>query len=504
MARLWTFRARFALVCALAALHCGPNVIDGQGQVDAIVAVSVFTDSSHPLAPGFGGFNVALMGTAIPYRNQQLAAFALRLHPGWLRFPAGARSNAFDWTTGKSRQEWVDRFKGSTFFPVIQDALRVLEAKGGETVDDAFALASAAGAQGLIVCVNVFTDTPSSAKEFAAYAKRRGIKVLVWQLGNEPTFFPQFFGSGRDYAEKARPFAEAIKAADRDANVSLSLSLASIPDAKWDDALASFRPRYWDTLTYHQYPRVGAGVSGPELMAALNGVLSTTSTGYVVDRIVPRFGEMPVIITEANPGRDTVAGGGLGGTLYGGIWSSEYVLRLSSLPQVKHVGMHQLIGPAGIDVVNDHHDDALEAFAQGRTIDPSAYTYNFFLSAQAVPYSVALSAVNTASRVYRTTVSGGRAVPVSGGGAPIPAIHAQAYGRGAGYSIVVTNKGATAEQLSITVDGRPVQTSLDVETATGPDPLATNAVDRAVVHATATTALRVVNVPPYSVVRVTW
>jgi hypothetical protein len=239
-------------------------------------------------------------------------------------------------------------------------------------------------------------------------------------------------------------------------------------------------------------------------MARLNGVLVTSTSGYVLEHVVPRFGEMPVIITEANPGRTGIAGGGLGGTLYGGIWSAEYVLRLSSLPQVKHVGMHQLIGPAGIEVVNDHHDDALAAFAQGRPLDPTAYTYDLFLSAQGVAYSVALSAVNTASEVYRTTVSGGGTVPGSGDGAAIPAIHAQAYGHSAGYSVVITNKGAAAERLSIAVDGRPVQTRVEVETATGPDPLATNTFERHAVRAERSSAIRVVAVPPYSVVRVSW
>jgi len=160
--------------------------------------VSVSTASPQPLEQGFAGFNVALMDTALRHTNPKLQAFVAKLHPGWLRYPAGARSDAFDWSNGRSRKTWVDRFEGSFLYAQILDGFLVLEAKGGETIDDAYALAKNAGAQGLIVCVNVFTDTPESAGRFAAYTKRHGIKALAWQLDTEPTFFPQFFKNGQE------------------------------------------------------------------------------------------------------------------------------------------------------------------------------------------------------------------------------------------------------------------------------------------------------------------
>ena len=159
----------------------------------ATVSAYIDTRDVTPLAPGFAGYNVALMGVPLAYTDRALAAAARRLSLGWLRYPAGTRGEAFDWRTGRSHQAWVDAVSHTFtaadrpfFHDMLQSALVALDAKGGERVDDAAAFARAAGARGLIVCVNVYSDTPASAGDFAAYARVHGIRVLAWELGNEP------------------------------------------------------------------------------------------------------------------------------------------------------------------------------------------------------------------------------------------------------------------------------------------------------------------------------
>ena len=158
--------------------------LSAQSKSDVTVLVSIHLRDNTPIEPGFAGYNVALMSVAFGYRDPRWIAQVRRLGPGWLRYPAGTRSEAFDWTTGASHQSWVDTVSRSfspevqaDFRETLQDTMEVLAAKGGEHLDEAAMLARTARARGLIVCVNVFTDTPISAKQFAAYVKRHGIPV---------------------------------------------------------------------------------------------------------------------------------------------------------------------------------------------------------------------------------------------------------------------------------------------------------------------------------------
>lgn len=464
------------------------------------VTASVTTARQTIVHPGLAGYNVALMSAGIGYRDPQLAPAVSRLRPGWLRFPAGARAGAYDWQNGLSRQSWVDQFRGTMFLGDLQGAFRMLEAKGGERIEDASALAAVAGARGLIVCVNVFTDTPESAGRYAAYAKAHGIKVLAWQLANEPTFFPAFFPDARVYAEKMRPFADAIRAVDPGAHISLSLSLAGLEDRTWDSTLAAVTPRYWDVLTYHHYPQLRG--NRDDLMAGLNQVLASASLDRVRSYVRALFGAMPVIITEAAPGSGSARPeSSLVGTLYGGIWSAEYVMRLSQSPQVWHVGMHQVLGPGGIDLTDDHRQDLLSAAGGSTSI---GYDYGLFVSAQGAAYAVAAEAINAASVAFPTIVTGGGTVPLWSAGASIPAIHAQAYRTGATTTLLVSNKGDRTEELVIEMDGRQVGASLQVVMVTGPAPDSRNGPGSAIVVPRESTATGAVVIPPYSITRISW
>src|SRR5262249_8762590 len=74
------------------------------------VYIAISTSNPTAIGPAFAGFNVALMDAALSYTDPRLITVAQRLAPGWLRYPAGTRSEAFDWMTGQSRPEWVGRF----------------------------------------------------------------------------------------------------------------------------------------------------------------------------------------------------------------------------------------------------------------------------------------------------------------------------------------------------------------------------------------------------------
>jgi hypothetical protein len=491
--------------------------------------VSVQTSSPTALSSGFAGYNVALMYSGVEYRDHHLSEMAEDMSIGWLRYPGGTGSDTFDWTTGQMQEAWVKLFQNTypDQYDKLHNALKVLAGKGGAKFNDAAALSNEIGSVGLIVCVNGFTDTAASAGSFAAYAKAHGIKVLAWELSNEPYVFSEFFSDATHYANQMQPFAEAIKAVDPDAKIALSASDAGNPRKKWDDELSAYSPRFWDLIVYHQYPSTLSIVTDTStLMDLLNDVLVNETSSYVTSQIVPRFGAMPVIITEFDPSNGSGTNG-LSSTLYGGVWAAEYALRLSSSGQVQRVGVHQLINPSGIELTNDHLTDVLLAYSQGRTIDTTHMNFGYFQSAQAVAYGVACSALNSASHVYSTSVVGGSTVSLASCGTA-PALYAQAYKRSdergdersdssvrALYArndemsdwidLVVTNKGAAPEVIGITVNGQAVSSEFLVTTATGfAGPTDVNTSGQTDVVATTTVANSTVLIPAYSVVRVSW
>src|SRR5689334_20169805 len=99
------------LASAAAVVCAAPRVSESATRTSdpATVRVVIDSHSASPVEPGFAGYNVALMDVAFGYRDRRFAAQVKRLAPGWLRYPAGTRSEAFDWTTGASHRSWVDR-----------------------------------------------------------------------------------------------------------------------------------------------------------------------------------------------------------------------------------------------------------------------------------------------------------------------------------------------------------------------------------------------------------
>src|SRR5271166_904693 len=152
------------------------------------------------------------------YRLENLAA---QLTPGWVRYPSGSFSDAFNWQTGLMVPSWAAQFQGTNIATLLTEAVPWVNGKGGGSFVDAANRANFLGAK-LIVCFNAFTDSPESAGQMAAFAKANQIPVAVWELANEPyTTGTKFFQSGADYVKQMKPFRDAIKAADPNAIVAV-------------------------------------------------------------------------------------------------------------------------------------------------------------------------------------------------------------------------------------------------------------------------------------------
>lgn len=240
------------------------------------VIVNFVTTTATPLNPGFNGFNSNLKN-AVEYYDTAFQHILTTLSPGWLRFPGGTDSEAFDWASGEIVSAWVDALAANPYQHDINAAAQpIVAGKGGASFRDFADLAARLGGAKIIVSVNAFTDTPQSAEALARYALTNHIPVAAWELANEPYTwikFGAFFTDATDYATKMKPYRDAIKAADPNAVVALYFSEAGNPDTAWDNALASYSPKYWDAVTYHEYVFPGNLTTFYDLMAAANGNL---------------------------------------------------------------------------------------------------------------------------------------------------------------------------------------------------------------------------------------
>ena len=86
----------------------------------AQVTATIDIDTTHttPLNPGFSGFNdeVVFPAEFFDYRLNNLAA---QLSPGWVRYPSGLFSNAFNWQTGLMVPSWAAQLKGRLMHAIV-------------------------------------------------------------------------------------------------------------------------------------------------------------------------------------------------------------------------------------------------------------------------------------------------------------------------------------------------------------------------------------------------
>jgi len=504
-----------ALLILMAGLGLAPEI---RAQTGTNVVVAAFTTTnSTPLNAGFAGFTTELLGTGVEYFDTNMQQIAASLSPGWLLFPAGTTGDAFDWSSGLTVQGWIDEIgaKGDLAASnLCQDTYRALIGKGGAMFTNFASMAANVGGASIVVCVNGFTDTADSAGAFAQFARSNHIAVAAWELCNEPYLFKgatNFFANGTDYAAKMKPYRDAIKAADSNAVVAVFFSDPALSGTAWDKDLASYTNRYWDAVVYHHYPRWPANSTFADLMAMDNGVLVSNTTRFVTGHLMPdNNAGVTYLVTELAP----ELGNGDGtqnpptSTLYGGIYVSEYVMRLSTIPQVSFAGSYQLVNGSGIDLTNKFWNATTDAYAGGYVTNTVGLHFGYHLSAQVSAEAVAYGALNRSIAVYATTVSpNGPAVPADTNGlTTIPAIYAQAYqgGNGKRY-VLITNKGSNAVPLQITQDGAPVTNQFLETFLTGSDPSLVNAdppLNNVIIRTN--TVANPVTIPQYSVVRLEW
>jgi hypothetical protein len=495
----------------------------------AIPYISVTTTSSTPLAPALSGFQDEYLLHGVEYWDPKYLAMVEPLRPGWVRFPSGTPSMAFDWQTAHENPGWINELQPSIdsyFYTGLINADALTQAKGGacfsggSCVSDYATFLHTLGAAG-IVAFNGYTDyIPGSAVNMVTAADSAGMNILEWEIDNEPYDFGMIFPTPASYAASAySPFYSNIKATNPNATVGVFFEGPYVQElgdyTEWDSGMTAYSPQYWQGVSFHVYPITDLSISTSDEEQTLNGILAYGSTDWFLSYIQPLIGEtMPVFFTEVNSGPDTMP---FEQYIYNAIFCAEFTARMSVIPQVRAVGISTLyLGNSAtqgiIRAVNDYETYLLEQlqanpnYSTNTATDPNTQ-FSFYYSTTALAMEIANSAINNSNATWPTTVAGGPTVPIEGyDGNPVPAVFAQGYqGADGTHYLLITNKSSSAVPLAIEVNGNLLQSTVNVS-------YISNSSDTAQNTATAQNAVQIVSsssanpivVGPYSVTRVQW
>ena len=414
-----------------------------------------------------------LFSTGVSYNDLRLQADAGTLNLGWVRFPAGTADDDYDWTTGQTPTSFLSQFSSYTggsdpYDTMVTDQMIVGGKTGGVSLSDfsnfistqRTGTASTTGSSPthMIGVINTFTDSAASAGSLASTAQNSyGIPVDLWELGNEPVYFPSFYADAYSYLGSVQSYSSAIKGVVPAAKVAVWID--SSTDA-WTKDTATYSPRFWDQLYTHSYPNAttsltNAGFTNPttdQQIAFYNGFLLNNTNTLVDSQYTPLFGNaMQIEWSEFNI--NTLSAG-----LYDAVYLAEFTMRLSSDSHVTHAGMHALVAPMGgtqraIGLSNDYITACETAYTNGQPIDTSNYSYNFgyFFTPQGLALQVIDTVINTSSGMWPTNVNNSATIPYynsSGVAGTMPAIYAQAYAySGSTHHVLLTNKSAETQRL---------------------------------------------------------
>jgi hypothetical protein len=527
------FVAAFVLACLACPALPAAEITNTQ------VVVDITTATSSPISAGFSGYNAPQLRNGVEYYDPKFVNVVTPLLPGWLRFPAGTASMAYDWNPqdasgGHINIAWMDSLIDGNPPEVTGTPANVLEAsqpltqaKGGVYLSDFATFAKTFGAKA-IICFNGYTDTnPGSATLMAQAAQNAGVNVIDWELANEAYLYPIIFPSADAYAAAMyNPYFTGIESATPNATVGVfiaglftgSQTCPTEPSCvNWDTTLSAYTPRYWSSVSMHVYP-IGGIDSPSNSIEILNGILAHATSEYISSYVDPLVGaDTPIFITELNccaPDSNQFLS-----FLYNGIFLAEYIVRMSAVPNVKAVGINSLYTDS-----NDYHgmiqagnSETIENYLMGQVEANPTYStdtatnpntqFQFYTSAPGLAMEVANKAINNSTAIWPTTVTGGPLVPIQGyGGQAIPAVYAQGYqGTGGTDYVVITNKSPATCTTTIQINGKRVSGQLNVTTVSSASALVANtATAPNTVQIKTTTSTSPVSIGPYSVTVVNW
>jgi hypothetical protein len=507
------------------------SLADGFKINPAVAVVNIETAATTPLPPGFSGFSDPYLFTGVEYTDPKYIAMIQPLKPGFIRFPGGLQSMAFDWQAGHTNSTWLRELAPNIPSLTLQGlelAQKMTQAKGGACFTSTTGGTCYSNYADLVhtlgvatlVDFNGWTDTnPGSAANMVAAAQAAGLNVIDWELTNEPYAYPLIFPTAASYAASQNSYAGDIFSANPSASLGVfyqgQFSGVGGNYQAWDSGMAGYTPHYWNSVSMHMYPAPG-NLTTPQEEQMLNGILAHGTNEYISSYVAPLIGaDTPLFITEFssdNSGAQTFES-----YIYNGIFLAEFVARMSTATNVKAIAVQPLFignnfNQGIIRAVNDFQNYLLAqlannpSYSTNTAVDPNTQ-FEFYPSANALAMQVLNQAVNSSTFTWATTVSGGPSVSITGyDGNPIPALFAQGYqGSDGTHYLVITNKSGASVPVGVEVNGTLGPRSVTVSYISNPSDTAENT-------ATAQTTVQVVNttwanpmtIGPYSVTRLQW
>ena len=114
-------------------------------------------------------------------------------------------------------------------------------------------------------------------------------------------------------------------------------------------------------------------------------------------RVVKRPGPFGPLPRSGAGGRASTGAASLtDGTLWGGVYVAEFIMRMSTVPSVVYVGPHASWEVSGVSAAHPHNTGVVAAANKGTTIDTSTLDFGLFLSAQGAGLAVLNGAINRA------------------------------------------------------------------------------------------------------------
>jgi len=464
------------------------------------LCVSVDTTRGHPLTEGFSGFNIRIADSPWNYNNPVFREGVREAQPGFLRYFSGTTGDYFDMNTGRYEPQWYEQVYSSTDNDVRNGTPGLLKWQGGKQpsrISDLSDLCGEVGAK-LVVTWNGFVDGPERAANFAKFCKDNHIIVDHWQFCNEPNFYTpdrrHFFNNGEDYARKMKEIADTIRSVFPDASLALSYGWDGFGNFstgidRYDDWVGD----YWNQVSVHSYPVHADDQTFEDAMLRVNRQVENKTDDDFFEQVEARsWNDATLLVTEYGAWNNQLK------NLYGGIYVSEYVTRMSSHPQALMMGKHQikdLVQPE-----KGYRDEIWSAWENETSVNTGELPNSYGRDIKTIGLWLANEALNNSSFVYNTSQTGSVSVPQMWGG-EVEAVYTQAYrGMNDKDYMLVTNKSDVAHQASLEMNGSTLDADqLQLYIISSDDPQA-----EFVKPDTLTAQPDSLVIPPYSVMRVEW
>ena len=508
------------------------SLTNGFTILPAFANININTTKATPIATGFSGFDDEHLITGVEYYDPKWISAVEQLKPGWIRFPAGMDSMAFDWQAGYISPTWLTELSTGNPPEVPISVTQALslgqgltQAQGGIFFSDYATFLKAVGASFGIVAFNGFTDTNlNSAYNMVVAAQSAGIDIREWEFCNEAYYYtgnPGVFSSPQEYASSMyNPYYTNWASANPTGAFGVFFEgefSGYVGDdyQLWDQDMSTYSPRYWGAVSDHIYPITDTTQTTQQEEESLNGILAHGTNEYLTSYLLPLIGvDTPLFITELNNGPGSIP---FQAYLYNGIYMAEYIARMSAVPNVKGVGATALYLGNSFDyglirAVDDFQDYLIAQVQADPTYSTDTATnpntqFQFYFSAPALALEVLNLAINNSAGIFPTAVTGSPTVPIIGyDGQPIPAVFAQAYqGTDGTNYVVITNKSGSSVPMAIIVNGGMLAAPMTVSYVSNASDIAQNtATEQTNVQIVNTTSPNPITLGPYSVTRVQW